>query len=340
VTACVLLALLGAAPSSGAASPAGERAIVLVAVPANATGAMTEALNRLRGEATAVGFEVRILDAQTDTPSLTQLEALSAGLAPAAVVAISHPGEGEHAQHAFDVWFQDRGSGKAQVAHLDAGDVADAPERADVVVAVRAVDFIRARMFDTLAGRRREPPPAPPPPAAGRAERFELAAGLAVLGNPSGFAPSVAPLLAAGYRPTSWLSLGVHAFGFGTQAERSTQVGSVRVGQRFVGAWLGLLAPPWQRLRPMLELGGGEHWTLAGGQGTGGNLGRTKTLASLAFSAVAGLELALLPHLALALRGGTLWLQSRADIFAPAETPQGSLGRPMWFGSLLLGVRI
>lgn len=305
----------------------------------NATRAMTEALHRLRGEAIAVGFEVRILDATTDTPSLAQLEGISAALGPAAIVAISHPGADAQAQQAFEVWFQDRASGKAQVAHIDAGDVADAPERADVVIAVRAVDFIRARMFDTLAGRKREPASAPPPVNTGRAVRFELSAGLAVLGNPSGFAPSLAPQLAAGYRPTSWLRAGVATFGLGTAPERSTEGGTVSLRQRFVGASVGLLAPPWHRLRPVLDLGGGWHWVIASGQGEGGYRGVAKTLSSPAFSVQAGLELALFPRLAVELRGGTLWLKERADISAPAGTSLGSLGRPLWLGSLLLGAR-
>jgi hypothetical protein len=342
VHALLLLALLGAAPSGAATPEAGDQAVVLVALPVNATRAMTEALHRLRGEAIAVGFEVRIVDATTETPSLAQLEGMSAGLAPAAIVAISHPGADADAQQAFDVWFQDRASGKAQLAHIDAGDVADDPERADVVIAVRAVDFIRARMFDTLAGRKREPasaPPPPPPANVGRAERFELSAGLAVLGNPSGFAPSLAPLLAAGYRPTSWLRLGVAAFGFGTVPERSTVGGRVSVEHRFVGASVGLLAPPWHRLRPMLDLGGGWHWLIASGHGEGVAQGLSKTLSSSVFSAQVGLEVALLSNLALELRGGTLWLQTRADVSAPADISMGRLGRPLWFGSLLLGAR-
>jgi hypothetical protein len=343
VHALLLLALLGAAPSGAATPEAGDQAVVLVALPVNATRAMTEALHRLRGEAIAVGFEVRIVDATTETPSLAQLEGMSAGLAPAAIVAISHPGADADAQQAFDVWFQDRASGKAQVAHIDAGDVADEPERAEVVSAVRAVDFIRARMFDTLAGRNREParvPPAPPPSAdAGRGVRFELSAGLAVLGNPSGFAPSVAPSLAAGYRPTGWLRLGVAAFGFGTEPERSTEAGRASLGQRFVGASVGLLAPQWHRLRPLLDLGGGWHWVSASGQGEGGYRGLSKDLSSPAFSAQAGLEVALFPHLALELRGGTLWLRERADISVLEGRSLGSLGQPVWFGSLLFGAR-
>jgi hypothetical protein len=342
VIALHLLALLEVSAVGPTVAPeAGAHALVVVALPANATRAMTEALNRLCGEAISVGFEVRLVDATTEVLSLAQLDGMSAGLKPAAVVAISRPGGGEQVQHAFDVWFLDRKSGKTSVAHLDAGEVDGEPERADVVNAVRAVDFIRARMFDSLAYQRAEPPPSPPPaPKATRVPRFDLFAGLTVLGTPSGFAPSLAPLIAAGYRPLPWLRVGLTAFGFGNEPERTTLGGSVNVGQRFVGASVALLGPHWHRLRPTLELGGGEHWVIARGHAEEPYVGATRTLSSPAASTLAGLVVDIAPYLVLELRGGTLWLQRRADIDAPEGTGLGSLGRPLWVGSVLLGARL
>jgi hypothetical protein len=342
VTAFHLLALLaaGALVGTTAVPEAPAQALVVVALPANATSAMAEALNRLRGEAISVGFEVRLVDATTESLSLAQLDGISAGLLPAAVVAISPPSDEAQVQHAFDVWFLDRRSGKASVAHLDAREVADAPERADVVVAVRAVDFIRARMFDTLAGLRAQPAPSPPPvPKDAPFARYDLAAGLVVLGAPSGFAPSLTPQIAAGYRPAPWLRVGLTAFGLGTEPERRTQVGGVSLGQRFVGASVSLLGRKWHRLQPMVDVGGGEHWVIASGDGTASYVGRTVTLSSPAASALAGLLFDIAPHLALELRGGTLWLLREASICATPELCLGSLGRPLWFGGGLLTAR-
>ena len=342
MTPLCLLALLEAAASGTPAAPVPpSRALVVIALPANATHAMTLALNRLRGEAISVGFEVRLVDATTETLSLAELDGISVGLAPAAVVAISRPGADAQAQHTLDVWFLDRKSGKTSVAHLDAADVADAPDRADVVVAVRAVDFIRARMFDALAEQRAEPVPAPPSaPKDTPVRRYDVAAGLVVLGTPSGFAPSVVPQLAAGYRLTRWLRLGVTGFGFGTEPERNTAVGSVSVGQRFVGASLGLLGPEWHRVQPVLEVGGGEHWVVTRGEGTEQSIGLAQTRSSPAVAASAGFLVDLAANLALEVRGGTLWLHSRVDINAPADTTIGSVGRPLWFGGVALGARL
>jgi len=346
VIASLLLALLNAAGATAVPEVPGQ-ALVVVALPANATRAMSEALNRLRGEALAVGFEVRLVDSPTETLSLEQLENRSAGLKPAAVVAISRPGTSETAAHTFDVWFLDRGSGKASVAHIDTGDIGDAPERADVVVAVRAVDFIRARMFEALTNRRGEPPaPAPalahppPPPREAPIRRHDLAIGVAILGTPGGFAPSLALQLSAAFRPAPWLRLGFSAFGWGNKPERSVEVGTVRLEQRFVGAWVGLVGPTWHRLQPMVELGGGEHWLVARGEGKDNNLGLTKTLSSPAATIVAGLAVELLTPLSLEVRGGTLWLQSQDEVCAPDTTCFGTLGRPLWWGAMLLGARL
>jgi hypothetical protein len=333
----VLLGLVQAAVAGSPASGGPAPALVVVALPAEAEPAIIEALNRLRGEATSVGFEVRLVSSASDALSLPELESLWAGLKPAAVVTFARPAGGGHAPHALEVTFLDRGSGRSTVAHLDAGEVAEGQERADVIVAVRAVDFIRARMFDALAGRRVEsaPPPPPPPPAA-RVARFDLAAGLAVLGVPAGFSPSLAPQLAAGYRPAAWLRLGFTAAGFGSEPSRATSAGSVNLAQWFVGATATWLGPRWRRLQPAVELGGGEHWLTVRGDGLAPYTGQSVTLTSLAGLAAAGLAVEILPTLALEARGGTLWLQNEAKVNGTKEDYLGSLGRPLWFGSFLL----
>jgi hypothetical protein len=43
------------------------------------------------------------------------------------------------------------------------------------------------------------------------------------------------------------------------------------------------------------------------------------------------------PHLALEVRGGTLWLQNEPRIKSSADTYLGSTGRPTWLGGVRLG---
>ncbi len=336
--ALALFGLLQAeAPGSSAVVDGGAPALVVVALPANASRAILEALNRLRGEATSVGFEVRLVEAATESVSLAQLDTLSRGLRPAAVVAFARPDDITQAPHSLDVWFVDRASGKTSVAHLAAEIVADAGERADVIIAVRAVDFIRARMFDTLASRRVEPAPARPPPEIARPRRYHLAAGFGALSTPSGFSPSLAAQIAVGFRLTGWLRVGATAIGLGTEPQRESSAGRVGLGQRFVGANLTLLGRPWHRLQPVLEIAGGEYWVVVRGTPTSPNLGWTVTRKSPGVASSLGLAVDILPYLALELRGGALLLQSQVRIYSTEDAYMGSLGRPIWFGGACLG---
>jgi len=311
-------------------------ALVVVALPANANHAILEALNRLRGEATSVGFEVRLVDASTESLSLVQLDGLSAGLRPAAVVAFSRSEDSGQATHSLDVWFLDRASGKTSVAHLSADRSTDAEDRADVVIAVRAVDFIRARMFDTLASRPVTPAPAPPRrQQVAHVQSYQLAAGLGVLGGGAGFSPSLAAQIALGYRLTAWLHIGVTVLGLGTEPGRDSEVGRVSLDQRYIGANLALRGRAWRRLQPILELGAGEYWVSAQGTPAPGNVGHSVDLSSPGATTSLGLALTLLPYLALELRAGALWLQSRVRVTA-GDIYLGSVGRPIWLGGAFL----
>jgi hypothetical protein len=335
--ASILLGVLFAGPAAVAAPSAPEPAVVLVALPEQADPAILEALNRLRGEAMSVGFEVRLLQAGGAASSQKQAGAGLAGPPPAAVVTVVRPDPGEQGSGALDVTFLDGSTGKTSVAHVTAGEVGGARERADVIAAVRAVDFIRARMFDALAVRR-VAPSAPPPIVERGPRRFSVAAGVAVLGTPSGFAPAVLPRLALGYAVAGWLRVGISAQGLGSRPGRQTDAGRVDLEQRYLGAEVALSSPPWRRLRLLAELGGGEYWVTVRGDPTAPYLGRSITLASAGAIACAGISASLAPRLSLGLRGGTLWLFSEARISATDETYLGTLGRPLWFGDASLAV--
>jgi hypothetical protein len=340
VSAWLTFVWLGLLQAGAAASPApqGGAAIVVVALPARTDAAMLEALHRLRGEATSVGFEVELVSPPSDTLSPSQLEGLWAASHPAAVVTFARA-EGAGSP-ALDVTFQERASGKVSVAHVTAADVAEGAERADVIVAVRAVDFIRARMFDTLAGRRPEPPPPPPsPPAPVRAvNRFEVAPGLVLLGTPSGFGPGLAPRLALGWRATPWLRIGASAAGLGTAPGRDSALGTVSLAQNFVMADVAWLGPVWRRLQPMVALSGGGYWVIVRGEAASGSVGRTLTRSSLAGALTAGVAITLHRWLACELAGGTLWLRRPVSVQTELED-LGSLGRPLWFGTAALVAR-
>jgi hypothetical protein len=345
VISALALGLLGLlavdVPGDVAAVDSHTAALVAVALPANANRAIIEALNRLRGEATSVGFEVRFIDASTESMTLTQLDSLSRGLRPAAVVAFAGSQEEQQSARSLDVWFLDRATGRTSVAHLTAGESTDSGDRADVILAVRAVDFIRARMFDTLATRQAEPAKKPPEPVAQALPRLYLAVGLGILADFSGFQPALAPQLEAGYPLRPWARLSVMALGFGSRAAKDTTAGQVSLDQRLVEAALTLVGPTWHGLRPAVEVGGAEYFALVRGEAKQSQtVGQDVTVSSHGAVVALGVSVAIVRHLDLVLRSGTLWLQNRPQIYGTADAYLGNVGGPTWFSSACLGLTL
>jgi hypothetical protein len=340
VTAALSIALVGllsATPASVAVDGSASAAVV-VALPANANHAILEALNRLRGEATSVGFEVRFALAGTETVSPSQLESLGQGLRPAAVVAFSGSQSGDRPGHSLDVLFLDRATGKTSIEHFSVDKDDETEDRAEVIVAVRAVDFIRARMLDALVSRAKAPRPAPAPQPSATRPAVYAAAGVAVLGTLSGFAPSVAPTIDVAYQPVEWFRVGVGGFGFGSRPGAHSAAGEVELDQRYAGASATGLSPAWHRLRLAFELGGGVYWMRMRGLAKTTDQSSTDRLVSAAMVSSLGASWAAARHLRIEVRGGFLWLQEQGKIRGTETESLGQLGRPSWFASALVGV--
>ncbi|GEM_PF-1454290 len=326
----------GAAPDSGGA-------VIAVAIPEGQNSAMQEALNRLRGEALSVGFEVRFIHADIPLTPAAQLETLAPGPRTAAVVVFANTVDAtppEVPVHQLDVWFLDRASGKTSVAHLHVSD--EEMDRADVVLAVRAVDFIRARMFDTLANRLATaappPSPAPPRPAPTARDRVSVAGGLAVLATSSGFSPSLLPYIEAGYQLRSWVRATVSALGLGTRPTLQAQEGLVRVDQSFIGLGLTFTHWHWWRFLPHAELGAGAYHLVAEGIANSGFQGQRMTAWALGGRAALGVTASLSRHFFFDVAAGSLWLMPEPRLYS-LTTFVASTGRPSWIGTALAGAR-
>ncbi len=339
MTAAFATFLLGflSAGEAAAANAGPPPALVVVALPANANRAILEALNRLRGEAISVGFEVRFVDAGTETVTPNQLEDLGHGLRPAAVVAFSGSQASEQPKHSLDVLFLDRSTGQTSIERITV-DPDDAKDRGEVIVAVRAVDFIRARMLDALVNRAAAPAPAPPPARAKPGARAYLAVGVSVLGTSTGFAPSVAPEIDGGYATLRWLRIGLSGFGFGTRPSMNSVAGEVALEQRYLGAAATVLGPAWHGLRGAAELGGGWHWLRLHGTPKPPYGASSDSSSSAALVACLGGSWAAASHFLVDLRGGALWLQQRPQINGTVNEGLGSLGRPSWFARAAVGL--
>jgi hypothetical protein len=344
--AAVLSAMALPNDTVGAGAPVDSSpAVIAVAIPEGENNAMQEALNRLRGEALSVGFEVRFVHADIPNTPANQLETLAPGPRTAAVVVFADQADAVDAESGpsgprqLDVWFLDRSSGKTSVAHLRVAD--EEIDRADVIIAVRAVDFIRARMFDTLAYRlaTAKPPPAPPPPAPAARNRVSLAGGLAVLATSSGFAPSFLPYLELGYQARSWIRVTASAFGLGTRPELQAQEGTVRIDQRFIGLGLTFSRWQWRRFSPHADVGSGAYQVVAEGINPGpGFQGHRIAAWALGVRASVGVAAIFFRRFFFDVTAGSLWLVPEPQVYS-VNTHVAGTGLPSWTGTALVGAR-
>jgi hypothetical protein len=291
----------------------------------------------LRGEAESVGFTIQLVEPPAGTDPIGQLDQVAASLSPAAVVALL-----ERTQDvpqaaplsAIDVWFLDRTSGKTSVGHLLVED--EAGDRAELVLAVRVVDFIRARMFDALvrssAGTKRAPVSSHE--AVGR---HFVAAGITSTGSFSGVSSSLMPTVQAGYRLRSWLHVLVGGAGFGTKPTAENAAGSATVEQKLFMVGANLRARSWWRVFPAMTAGMSALFVSVHGEGKPGYLGHDASAWSPGLFASAGGGLVIAPHVQVLVScGGTLLFRQPRIFINDVEVAR--TGRPAWLADAMLGV--
>lgn len=336
-----LQGVTGLAPPSGT-SAASHSSVIAVIVPSAAKIPMVDALTRLRGEAVSVGFEIRLVESSLGVEPLGQLDIVAREIMPAAVVALVGKPDAERPEgasiEAIDVWFLDRTTGKTSVGHLSVDEAAG--DRADLVLAVRVVDFIRARMFDSLVRnqaltREKRPPVAAHVPIG----RRYLALGFLATGSFSGFSGAYLLHLEIGYGLRPWLRLSLGAGGFGTQPRKVTLAGagSATLDESLGSALVTLMAPSWWRFVPYVQTGPSLFHLTVHGDGDSGYLGHDTEAWSPGWLTSAGFGVALTAHVALQVSGGALLLRRESQVFI-AGKEAARTGRPAWLGNALLGV--
>lgn len=346
VAALVLALLQGAAgpasfsASSADTSSAPPSAIIAVLVPSVANVPMMDALTRLRGEAASVGFEIRLVESPAGVEPPGQLDLVAREITPAAVVAlVGHPElSNDSAIGAIDVWFLDRSTGKTSVGRLSVDK--DAGERADLVLAVRVVDFIRARMFDSLVRgqslSREKPRPVVAHTTLGH--RY-LAFGMVSTGSFSGFSPAFLPTLEVGYAVRPWLRLILGAGAFGAQPRTVTvaSAGSATLEEALGSFSASLFAPAWWRFVPYVQTGAALFHLAVHGEGSSGYLGHDRSGFSPGWFAATGVQVVLSPHIVVQASGGAMLLLREPQVFID-KVEAAHTGRPAWLGNALLGV--
>jgi hypothetical protein len=231
--------------------PSAARVVVLR--PPSSDEVTTEAVSRVAGELAAAGFAVTYADSPPGTDLRSQLDAAAgAAFRPVAVFAISRAAVG----NAADIWIADRGAGKLVIQRVEIGGE-DQSHRA-AVLAVRAVELLRASLLNLWRQTPKPPPVGAPAPStqagevAARPAATEnflagvtVGAGVGVMSSFRGVDPTFLPVLRVSY---GWQRLAVRltGAGLGTASHLSAAVGSATVKQAVIG---GEMLAIWSRSR-------------------------------------------------------------------------------------------
>jgi len=325
-----MFALVQAA-STAPGPPSSEATAIAVLIPGAATPALRDGLSRLRGEAESVGFSIRLIEASTDSEPVGRMRQVAAELSPAAVVALVEPPKG-NALAAIDVWFLDGASGKQSVGHLLVEN--DAGDRAEQVLAVRVVDFIRARMFDSLvrSSGKSKSPPSPAPNVSG--QHF-VAAGLTATGSFAGFPTAYLPELRFGYGLRPWLRVVAAAAAFGSKPLLENKAGSARVDEKWLLLAADLRTPSRWRLFGMANLGVSALFVSFHGKANVGNIVHAPSDWEPGLFGALGAGVVLTPHLQLLLCGGASVLYREPQVMIN-NSDVGRTGAPSWMASSVL----
>ncbi len=338
-------------PDAPPTTASGGRRVLLV-TPEPGGDIAPAVLTRLRGELRAARFEMDVATIAADAPRRATVEEMATHEGTSAALGIFFGGG------RVEMWASDASAGRTLMQNLplDQG----TPDRRAAIVAVKAVDLLKATLAEIWSAPppsniTSEPPPpepvvsAPPPPpvavvvehpeddAAGGADRFSLSAGAGWLqaGSVSGWAPVIAIATALG---GSGLAARLTISAFGSSTDIAKTAGSAQLTQELALAELLLWSRAWHRLRAALAIGAGAHHLSIEGQGAPGFASGNQSLWSTATGAGVSVALNLHPRLMLA-------LDARAVENWPATTVNidraqiARVGRPIIWVALAAGVR-
>jgi hypothetical protein len=323
-----VLAPLLVAPEARANAPR-----VAIVRPADAVA--VEAVTRIQGELTSVGFEVTVLVRSGQADPRREVEVAAREQGADAALSIVDTAE----EHTADVWIADRLTGKTVVKHLE---VSGADARASAALAVQVVELLRGSLLDLLFRRSGSGvPEAPRRPEVtkwveGLADQtawLGLEVGPAVLDSFAGIGPSVMAEVRVGYRlDASWVGRVSIALPI-TRPQVGTALGNATVGQSLSLLELVHVFRPGAVLRPTVSAGAGAYRVEVGGSGLGPYVGRSEGFWGAAADVGLGVALRLGQHIAVSAEThGTLMFPYPA--IQLADTEVGHVGRP----ALLAGI--
>jgi hypothetical protein len=298
---------------------------------------LSEAFNRLRAELLLQKFEVTLLSGGALAVSPETLEAETQAKNAFAGILLERSPNGATAE----ICIADRVTGKTSQRRLAIGDVREAPR----VLAVRAVDLLRASLRELPAGER--PPPDvigvqdEPPAAELRSfsevpSQFQLRAAGTALGGLSELGAAFGGSVGLFYLPLAWLRVGLSATGPLMGARYTTARGSASVRQELalVQSFANLLPDGVVRLGP--TLGAGVYHLQA--QGDVASPLRSRSDGVWSFAGCAGFDAELGLGRAFALTGSIGALLLTPQPVVAVDTEEAAVAAPVLLASLGVGV--
>jgi hypothetical protein len=335
------LALLLAAASAVASA---EPARVVLVRPGAADPSIAEALIRIRGELVADGFDVVLADASAASAPRSAEVDVAQQRGSAALIGMSLEPDAQ----AAELWVVDRLTSKTLTRRID---IRGEPRaRMAEVLAVRAVELLRASLLELLMASRRSAEGASPPPVASDARRhasrwaersldgarrstWGVELGGALLASPGGVGPALLSVGRLRFAPLRPFQARLSLAGLGTAPRVDGPQGSATVAQRLALVEFAVLPWPDLRVRPMLSAGAGVLHASVDGEAAWPYRGVHS--ARWAFSADAGLgaEIELVRGLDISVEGHVLVAEPYPVVrFLNDEVASGA--RPALLGSL------
>jgi hypothetical protein len=256
-----LALVLWTATSTGLAST------VLLVRPPNPSSLASEALVRMHGELASAGFDVSFAAAMVGMDARASLEMLASSPGVDAVVAIL----GDESPDMIEVWVADRLTGGSLVRRTPYHKGGD---RDAEVLAIRAIELLRASLLEAdMAGRtgpEAKPEPVaqvkgPAPEPHGDA-RFGFEVGGNLVTSFDGVGPAFLPLLRIDGAIAAWCVAQASIAGLGTRAHVGSPVSSAQISQQFATAGVTIRARARKRVRPAFSLALGALHTSAEGR--------------------------------------------------------------------------
>jgi hypothetical protein len=261
----------GLALAATVAAQAAWAATVILVRPENPKPITAEALVRMHGELVSVGFDVQIVASSAGTDPRASLEQTASGSNVDAVVALL----GDATPGPVEVWVIDRVTGKSVVRRIPSQPESN---RAAEILAIRAIELLRASLLEVAMAGGREPPIVlKPPPAevtrfvdraldSRKHSRWAVEVGGSGVGSFDGVGPALLPMVRLDLALGSYGLMRATAAGLGTRSHVEGLSGSAEVAQQFGLIEAGVRLRPRQRLQPFFSLGAGARYTSAEGR--------------------------------------------------------------------------